>query len=202
MHIEYSPILPKPTSKQALSPVHVPNSNGKSIDPLPLLCPDEQVEHLNSPIDIVHNNKEIRSLKESVIYPDNELKQELKQEGKQEPIPDDHIPYTNKSPIIEEKESFPLVESENGMKPIIEVETFSEISTPVSKRKKRIKISTPSTHAIGEIFEAYGYAFTIKKIYKTKDENSIVRCELCERDFKKKSIRSHAQSLLHKSKIS
>ena len=174
--------------------MHVSKSNGKSTDPLPLFCTDEQIEKLNPPIDIVHNNEVVRSLKESVIYPDNELKQEL--------IPDDHIPYTNKSPIIEGKDSFHLVESENGVKPIIEVETFSEISTPVSKRKKRIKISTPSTHAIGEIFEAYGYAFTIKKIYKTKDENSIVRCELCERDFKKKSIRSHAQSLLHKSKIS
>jgi RNA recognition motif-containing protein len=55
---------------------------------------------------------------------------------------------------------------------------------------------------IGEnTFEAYGSLFILKRINKHNDENSLVICEMCQREIKKKSIRSHVRSAIHKSKF-
>lgn len=48
---------------------------------------------------------------------------------------------------------------------------------------------------------AYGNVFKVKSISK-KDGNSVIKCEVCNRKFKKKSIRSHVISKLHQDKIS
>ncbi|OMJ87472.1 hypothetical protein SteCoe_10804 [Stentor coeruleus] len=48
---------------------------------------------------------------------------------------------------------------------------------------------------------AYGNVFKVKSICK-KDGNSIIKCEVCNRKFKKKSIRSHVISKLHQDKFS
>ena len=190
-----------PQIKSEVKPYQSPHSNGKPIDTGPSSLPFEDLTK-NSPIHdilIVHKPTEIRTLKPAAIYPDNKKNQD--------PVYDPHtdpICYTNKNASVSDhNEIFHPKDQENPIITQKDAERFPVTSTPISKKKKRIKkISTPSTQVIGDIFEAYGSAFKVKKIFKSKDENSIVRCELCERDFKKKSIRSHALSLLHKSKIS
>ena len=69
------------------------------------------------------------------------------------------------------------------------------------RKKKDFPYINP-VQAIGEnLLQAYGSLFVVKRINKKNDENTIVRCEICERDFRKKSIRSHTVSLLHIAKL-
>ena len=69
-------------------------------------------------------------------------------------------------------------------------------------RKKKDAVYIHPVQCIGEnLLQAYGSVFIIKKINKKSDDDTIVRCDLCQRDFRKKSIRSHTVSIIHRSKL-
>lgn len=69
-------------------------------------------------------------------------------------------------------------------------------------RKKKDAVYVHPVQNIGEnLLQAYGSVFIVKKVNKKNDDNTVVRCEICERDFRKKSIRSHTVSRLHGSKL-
>ena len=145
--------------------------------------------------------KESESLKEVITCPDIKVSND--------PIIEQMIlssSFTNNfsSDTLDNKDkeiSKEIIEDEK--KSDVVVDNVIEIKTPQSNKKKKSKNGPSYIKYIGEdILEAFGSRFIIKKINKSKDENSVVRCELCEREFKKKSIRSHVLSLIHKSKIS
>lgn len=77
---------------------------------------------------------------------------------------------------------------------------------PIPRNKRgRKKIGEPAISPVIFIdhntIAAYGSLFKIKRTSKN-DGNSIIKCETCNRKFKKKSVRSHVISKLHQNKCS
>ena len=65
-------------------------------------------------------------------------------------------------------------------------------------RKKKGEIpENPITCIDQNTIQAYGSIYTVKKLLKHSDEDTIVKCKICNRRIKKKSIRSHAISEVH-----
>lgn len=65
------------------------------------------------------------------------------------------------------------------------------------RKKKNEKYINPVQFIDENLIQGYGNVFKLIRKNKKNDENSIVRCELCQRSFRKKSIRSHTISNLH-----
>lgn len=77
---------------------------------------------------------------------------------------------------------------------------------PIPRNKRgRKKIGEPAISPVIFIdhntIAAYGNVFKLKRISKN-DGNSIIKCEICNRKFKMKSVRSHVISKLHQDKFS
>lgn len=70
-----------------------------------------------------------------------------------------------------------------------------EVPKPSSKSKKFID------GVCDALIEANPTIFRIKKKNKKKPSHSLIACELCNKDFKKSSIRQHITSKTHQSKL-
>lgn len=71
------------------------------------------------------------------------------------------------------------------------------IRTKRGRKKKGETTENPITSIDQNTIQAYGTIYTVKKLLKHSDGNSIVKCQVCNRRIKKKSIRSHATSEVH-----
>lgn len=135
-------------------------------------------------------------------------------------LPSNSLPIENEGPILENQHDLSfhtnMKNAEDSNEPCAEIPLIAPVILEVTdicdkekdkSNKKRTRKDKgkkdPVIRIVGEkVLESYGSMFKLKKVNKNKDQNSIVLCELCQREFKMKSIRSHTVSLVHKSKIS
>ena len=78
-------------------------------------------------------------------------------------------------------------------------------SIPIPRNKRGRKklgetVTGPVIFIDNNTIAAYGNIFKIKSLSKN-DGNNIIKCEICNRKFKQKSVRSHVISKLHQSKM-
>ena len=73
------------------------------------------------------------------------------------------------------------------------------LRTTRGRKKKGETFVSPINAIDQKTIQAYGSIYTVKKLLKHSDGNSIVKCQVCNRRIKKKSIRSHAISEVHQS---
>ncbi|OMJ92876.1 hypothetical protein SteCoe_4331 [Stentor coeruleus] len=135
-------------------------------------------------------------------------------------LPNNSLPIENIGPILENQHDLSfhtnMKNAEDSNEHLIEIPQIPSVILEVTDNcdKEKDKSNKQRTRkdkgkkalvirVVGEkVLESYGSMFKLKKVNKNKDQNSIVLCELCQREFKMKSIRSHTVSLVHKSKIS
>ena len=116
-----------------------------------------------------------------------------------------HFFNTNKnspSRISEKTDHVTQKDSENSSFLVSPQDSVVNVVIPVLDTNTFNKASLNLGNIDEGVFEAFGSVFKVKKINKSNEENTIVRCVVCEREFKKKSIKSHLRTLIHQSKIS